>query len=57
MYSDRGAQVLDRLAGSSGVLCLATAAERSPEHFEVDVDRDRKREPIPRIGPHDARGF
>src|SRR5882762_11971019 len=55
MHRDGGAQVLDRLARSSGFLCLATATERAPEDLEVHVDRDRKGEPIAGVGPDDAR--
>src|SRR5256714_6803935 len=57
MHRHRGAEVLDRLTRSSGFLRLATAAQRTPEYLEVHVDRDRKRQSISRVGPHDARGL
>src|SRR2546430_13554633 len=43
-------QVLDRLARSSTFLSFATAAQRPPEDLEIDVDRDRKSEPVAGIG-------
>src|SRR6266550_553860 len=50
-------QVLDRLARSTGFLRLATAAQRAVKDLEVDVDRDRKREPVAGVCAYDARGL
>src|SRR5207249_11062996 len=50
-------EVLDRFARSSAFLSFATAAQRPPEDLEVDVDRDRKSEPVTGVGAHDARGL
>src|SRR5580765_5633994 len=57
MHRDRRAEVLDRLAGTSCLLGLAAAAQRSSEHLEVHVDGDRQCQAISRVGTYDARGF
>src|SRR5438552_2280525 len=57
MHRHGGAQILDRLARSACLLGFATAAERSAEDLEVDVNGDRQREPVAGVGAYNARRF